>query len=131
MTLAIAYALMTVEVLFGGRHNLAIYAKKIMLSFDSYEDRRGPQAVILGTAIAAALIVVARVILASRHLSRNERVALVVMLCEVFLFVIESISLHGMDRMLYHQVGPILLIGWFWATGGIVATCAAAITLRR
>lgn len=131
LTLALIYALMAAEVLFGARFCLQVYLKNAFLSFGIYEDRRDAQSAIIGITIAVALIFIARVIIASKHLPRNTGLALSIMWFTIFLFGVETVSAHWLDQVFYHQVGPILLIGWVWAFCGIAGTWAAAMRLRK
>ena len=41
------------------------------------------------------------------------------------LTVIETISLHAIDHVLYTRIGPVMLIGWFWAALSAVAAVGA------
>lgn len=45
------------------------------------------------------------------------------------LFLVEIISLHAVDRVLYQPMGPILLIGWLWL-GLSLGTGVAAVLWR-
>ena len=57
--------------------------------------------------------------------SALTRVARVATLIALLNFVIESISLHQIDAVLYRPLGPVLLNGWLWlAEGGLVTVCA-------
>ena len=40
------------------------------------------------------------------------------------LFLVEAISLHSVDAVMYAQAGPVLLIGWIWAALGLVIAAA-------
>jgi hypothetical protein len=47
------------------------------------------------------------------------------------LFLVETISLHDIDELLYHQMGPSLLIGWVWLALAICTGLAAILSHLR
>jgi hypothetical protein len=49
----------------------------------------------------------------------------------VSLFVVESISLHGIDAIMYASVGPVLAIALFWAAAAAIVTASALRSAHR
>lgn len=49
----------------------------------------------------------------------------------VGIFVIEIISLHAVDAVLYHPVGPVLVIAVLWVAASAWVGVAALIAARR
>jgi len=46
-------------------------------------------------------------------------------LAAVMLFVVESISLHAIDALMFAPLGPVLAIGWMWAAAAALVIAAA------
>src|SRR3546814_19253476 len=48
-----------------------------------------------------------------------------VTLLSMMLFLLETISLHGVDALIYQPARGLLVIGWLWLLlGGMTAACA-------
>lgn len=43
----------------------------------------------------------------------------------VMLFVVESISLHAIDALMFTPIGPVLAVGWMWTAAAVVIIAAA------
>jgi hypothetical protein len=61
----------------------------------------------------------------SRQSNMRAKLALVCTAAVLLLFLIETISLHAIDRVLYRPIGPVLLIAYAWAANGIAVTWLA------
>jgi hypothetical protein len=129
--LGVTYTLMVVELWASSRFQWSFYLLKLLPPLMRYEDRRGPQTAAVYGVFAVALLGAVGVAVAVRYLSYTKVMSLAAVLCAIILFVLEAISLHAMDQVLYRQVGTVLLIGWLWAICGFIGAFAAAMALRR
>jgi hypothetical protein len=59
------------------------------------------------------------------------RPTVLVCLGAVFLFVLETGSLHRMEALFYRQAGPVFLNGWLWAAMSGVTVAVALWVCRR
>ena len=111
------------ECALGWRHRLHNFAIELMGAH--YAERFWPQIGLIALALAA-LALFLRTMKAQRRRALRNPIALTGL--ALALFGIETISLHGVDRIFYASFGPVLLIGWAWILLGfsIAATAAAA-----
>lgn len=119
------------ECAIGLRHLLHDLGGSVMGS--QYAERVPVQ---MGLIISA--FIVGSVLLASVQLTNPDRLlrlSLFGTALSSVLFAIESVSLHDLDRILYLQAGPALLIGWLWfslaSITGIAAACSRLRASRR
>jgi hypothetical protein len=96
-----------------------LYASRVALQF-------GLVAVALALAIACILAA-----LRWRGADADAARALAATAGAVSLFVVESISLHGIDAIMYASVGPVLMIALLWATAAMIVTASALRSARR
>lgn len=119
-------ASLAAECMLGLRHHL--HDRAIALMGVYYPERELLQVTVILVVGVAALIVFKRV----RQIWRSAvpAVPLATTGAALFLFAVEMISLHDVDRILYHPAGPILAIGWAWIGIGI-STAFGSISWRR
>lgn len=115
------------ECLVGWRHSLHDMAVAAM--GDQYSERLPLQIALLGGGLFVGLIVVAALLRA--YDDRPTRVAIGGTSIGAGLFLVEAISLHEIDRILYTPAGPALLIAWVWFGSTIATGSAAAISKLR
>jgi hypothetical protein len=94
-----------------------------------YAERAPLQITLLTGALALGVMALVIVFLMARD--PLVRIALICTGISGGLFVVEIISLHQMDRVLYQQLGPILLIGWLWLGLFMCTGFAAALWRSR
>jgi hypothetical protein len=118
--LAAVHAMLWLDVLLNTRHRLHDAVNAVLRTLGAYESRG-----VLQIALLAALALLA--VLAWR---RRQRIGLAVgaTLLLLWLLLIEAISWHESDRLLYMSIGPLLLVAYGWIAGGAVVVLAA---LRR
>ena len=61
---------------------------------------------------------------------RPRNAAATTTLLSALLFVLETISLHDIDAVLYRPAGGLLVIGWLWLLLGAVTVAGALIEAR-
>ena len=117
-------AVCLIEVLVGFRHRAHDLVDSLLQANGWYASR-GPLQVAL---LVAALVLALLTFVALTRLRRAgaelwfAASATAAALC---LFAAESVSLHGVDAVMYLNLGPVLLIGWCWAACAAVVGGAA------
>lgn len=108
------------EVLFGFRHRAHDLVDAALQAHGWYGSRGPLQSMLMVAVLTLAAI--ALLALARLH-RRDARLCLAAAGtgAALTLFVVEAVSLHGVDAVMYLPMGPVLLIGWCWAA------CAAAV----
>jgi hypothetical protein len=127
--LASLNALLIVEIVAGWRYRVHDLADVLLLNRGLYESRQPWQ---------MAMIAVALVVLLAAGLSVRVRIhsaalaSAVTGLCfAISIFVIEAISLHAVDAVLHHSLGPLKVIAFFWLTACAWTGLAALIAAHR
>jgi hypothetical protein len=118
--LAVVHAMLWLDILLDTRHRLHDAVNAVLRTLGVYEARGVVQIALLS---ALALLVV----LAWRR-RRRAGLALGATLLLLALLLIEAISWHESDRVLYMHVGPLLLVAYGWIAGAAIVVLAA---LRR
>lgn len=120
--LACIYALLTVEILASTRHHVDRLIVGWLRAAHVYPERRPAQAAVI-------ILLVVLGMLAARYVMRGAsgrlRLATGATIAVVVLFIVESVSLHAVDAVLYRAAGPVMLIGWLWLLCGWTAAAAA------
>lgn len=112
------------EILVEVRYVLHDRFSTVLAAFGSYGSRRSLQVVLIAILLALAALAWKRW-RPERGGTWPARTARVASALALLNFVIETISLHQIDAVLYRSLGPVLLNGWLWlAEGGVVAVCA-------
>ena len=128
--LSLFYLLFLFEILGGYRHDVHDAFSNILRHLSLYAEKQTVQIILI--IIATCLAILITVWLISRILNRpaTEKIAIFASLTVFFLTVIEMISLHTIDAILYKLIGPISFIGWLWIICCMVTTCAALLSVR-
>jgi hypothetical protein len=118
--LAVVHAALWLDILLNTRHRLHDVVNAALLAIGVYESRVWLQ--------AALLLVLAAVAVLAWRARRRAGVAVVATAVLLALLLVEAISWHESDRLLYTHLGPLLLIAYAWlACAGVVVFAA----LRR
>jgi hypothetical protein len=101
------------EAVLGLRHRLR-GAVDIWLQGEGLYDSRTPAQI--GLLVLCALLLAWAVwgLAGLRRAGPHARVAATACAVTLCLFVIEAISLHGVDALMYANIGPVLAVGWVW-----------------
>ena len=123
--MAIIYCLMSIEVVVMTRTQITDAKRGWLRNAGVYLDRRPAQ-------IALLVIGISIVAFGTRMITRLAPTrCLVIATCAtaalVMLFIVETISFHDIDMVLYRPAGPVLLIGWLWLACGWTSTAAAVV----
>ncbi len=122
--LLIAQLVCFAEVWFGLRHRLHDLADVLLRSRGMYASRVGLQEALIA---AALLLVGVGLATSARWWRRDARVALAMLGTGLAftLFVIETISLHAIDVLMYEPLGPVMLVALAWSAGAALVAAAA------
>jgi hypothetical protein len=133
ITLALLHALLFADVLLGLRHHLHDAAAGLLGS--RYASRQLVQWALLALAALLAFWVARRLLRAGSVVTSGRLtpfgLAALASALVAALFVVEAISWHETDRLLYLRVGPWLLIALGWAAGAAGAIVGALRTHTR
>ncbi len=118
--LAAVHAVLWLDILLNTRHRLHDVVNSGLRALGLYESR-----VWLQAALLLALAVLAGFAWRAR---RRAGLAVVATLVSIALVLVEAISWHESDRVLYTHLGPLLLIAYAWLACAAVVVWSA---LRR
>jgi hypothetical protein len=118
--LAVVHAALWLDILLNTRHRVHDIVNAALRAMGLYESRVWLQAALL-LALAAGVVIAWRA-------RRRAGVAVLATAVLIALMLVEAISWHESDRVLYTHLGPLLLIAYAWlACAGVVVFAA----LRR
>lgn len=111
-----------VEIWLSNRHAAHDMVNAWLHSLGIYQDRAKLQQWMLAGIVICGALAAAwwRSAARARPLATLPRLALVSTTLTLLLFLVETVSLHSVDRMLYRPVGPILLIACLWMAHALV-----------
>ena len=118
--LTIAYLVMAFDTVSGGRHLVSNAIRMVLKTIDFYTDRKFLQMAVTVCLLILAVFVAGYFLRIWFRQKEGTRMATYVTFCALLLFIIETISLHKIDAILYQQVGPVLLIGWIWTAFAVL-----------
>ena len=118
--LSAVHAALWLDILFNTRHRLHDHVNTALRALGLYESRVWLQALLLLTLAAVALF--------AWRARRRTGVAVIATALLIALLLVEAISWHESDRVLYTYVGPLLLIAYAWLAGAGAVVWSA---LRR
>ena len=123
-------AVLLLDIAFNWRWKLHDVVGTIARNQNEYGQRRGPQAialVILGGLLLAGLFAVLRIF-------RNRPGSLLAVsgvLVSVISWCVEVVSLHAVDHILYHPLGPCMVISLVWILGCLMTSGGVLIDYRQ
>lgn len=125
--LAALHGLMFLEVLFGLRHRIHAMGSRELMAGNIYAERNGLQIALLAALLIGALAILW---IAGRQKRAAARIGILSSGALAAIFVVEAISLHAIDALLYRQTGPLMVIAFAWV-GLCTITAIAALADRR
>lgn len=124
--LAVVHGALFLEVLLGLRHQIHALAGRGLMAEALYGERRPMQIALLAAMLAAGVLILW---LAGRQKRLPAKVGILSSGLLAALFIVEAISLHAIDALLYRRIGPLMIIGFIWA-GLCTITILAALADR-
>lgn len=126
--LTIVNAGFAVECVLGWRHGFHDWA--IAAMGDHYGERTSAQLLMMAVVVGFAATGLLQ--LRDRSGMRRYTGAAKVTLLSAMFFLLETISLHGVDALIYRPAKGLLVIGWLWLLlGGTTVACAWLNVRRR
>lgn len=126
--LAVIYMFFLLEIAIGWRHELRTTVNDVMQSAGIYGDRVMIQwtlVVIFLVFIMLSLAVYSALTSKVGSRLKNHIAAIAATVVLFLLFILELISFHRVDALLYQIFGGIMLIGWMWAGLAVVVIVSA------
>ena len=127
---AVAQCLFGMEMLLGLRYRWHDAAEASLRANDWYASREPLQAALIAI-VALFLAVVAAF---AWRLSRSDGPAAWAACASAVtaaLLLVEAVSLHAVDAVMYRPAGPVVLLAWAWALASAAVVLAAIVALRR
>jgi succinate dehydrogenase/fumarate reductase cytochrome b subunit len=121
--LAVVSAVLVIEIVAGLRYRVHDFADMLLLSQSLYEARRPWQLAMIVVALTA--LITAAWMARTRVQSAATASAAMGVCFAVSIFVIEAISLHAVDAVLYRALGPVKVIALFWLAASAWISLAA------
>ena len=128
--LAAVNFLFFVEIFAGFRHRIHDFADGLLMARGLYDERHGPQEMLV-MSVGAIVLVFVLLPLLLRRVSTTVRIATSITIALFALFAVEVVSLHAIDVILYRPVGPVYVIGWLWAAAAMTICLAASQAASR
>lgn len=125
--LSVITALLATECWLGLRHRVHALATDWLVARNLYDMRAIPQKYLIAVLALVGCALVFFVTVRPGKQPSPLRSAWLATILSLVLFLIESVSLHGFDTVLYQPLGPIAVIGWLWILlGSTIAFFASA-----
>jgi hypothetical protein len=122
--LALINCLFLMEIYFSLRFSITEFVRTLLKTEDLYGELHGSiQGIIVISILALGFL--SLFLLWRRVAGGAARVAASITIAVLFLFAIETVSLHSIDGIFYQPIGPVLMLGWVWAIAA-AGICLAA-----
>lgn len=125
--LAFANAGFAAECALGWRH--AFHNWAVVAIGELYSGRTPAQLLLTAAVIGLALLALRQA--RARNRVRGHSGAATVTLLTAALFLLETISLHSLDALIYRSVRGLLVIGWLWLLLSGATVACALVDVRR
>lgn len=130
IVLSIGYLMMFVDILTQMRFQIRDVIGDTLKLLGIYEDRRTGQAISIVVTVCVVAFFGLPIFGRMRKFVFSARLAMVAGMLALALTLMEIISLHAIDAILYNQIGPVLLIGWLWLACGLTSAGAVVVTAK-
>ncbi len=129
--LAAANAVFALEVLLGLRYLLHDGVNDILRALGLYASRASLQVVLLLLLVGLAMACGMAISRSRGIANRAVTVALIGAAVEAAVFLVETVSLHGVDAVMYASAGPVKVIGILWLIASSLVIFGAWLRVRR
>ncbi len=120
-SLTVVHAILAIEVIVGVRYEARLAVDAWLETRRLYAGRDALQWALVAATIAALALGTAMLLRVPRR-AAALRFALLGSAAAVAVFVVESVSMHRVDAILYAAAGPIRFVGWPWV-GSAAVVC--------
>jgi hypothetical protein len=121
---------LVLDMVFNWRWTIHQELMDLAQRWNEYEIRRSPQ--VIAIAILAVLLLVG--LITALRLLRGRAGALLAVsgvLLSLVLWCTEVVSLHALDHVLYHLLGPWMLVSLVWVFAGLMTSAGILIDARQ
>jgi hypothetical protein len=121
---------LVLDMIFNWRWMLHQQLMDLALRLNEYDLRRSPQRIAI---VVLTVLLLLGVIFALRVLRGRTGALLAVsgVLLSLVLWCIEVVSLHAVDHVLYHFLGPWMLVSLVWVFAGLATSVGILIDARQ
>lgn len=125
--LAFINSLFALETMIGLRHRAHDFVNSVLIAHGRYATREPAQEMMVIAFATLGLTSMVLFLVRRRVRAGAARLAVAATIGILAVFAIETVSLHALDAVFYHPVGPVLAIAWLWlmAAAGIVLSSAS------
>jgi hypothetical protein len=119
-TLALINLIFLFEIFIGLRHRvpgLHDFAVGMWLDLDDYAPDGRLKTLFLISSVAALLALVAPILVGLR--SWQTRIATTLTMAMAAMFMLESLYITSLTKIIYKEVGFVFVIGWIWAAAAV------------
>jgi hypothetical protein len=131
LSLTVFYATLVLEVTFSNRHGLTNLMRVFLKQRDFFSVKVSVQMGLLFGLVLTLVCVVLALFVALRRYGIPERVACIVSVVLSCIFIVEVISLHATDAILYRSIYGVLAIGYLWGVCASLTGLAAIARVRQ
>ncbi len=117
--LAVLLVVLAADVVWGGRHQVHNLVGQWLKQSGQYAQRQTLQAGLLGAGLLVLGLALWGTLVATKGCAQPVRWAALCGLGLLGVFGLEMVSLHGIDAVMYLQLGPLKLVGWLWLMGAL------------
>lgn len=119
-----------VEIQFSFRFFLKHFLVDVFVSYIPYSERRYFQ-VILACLFLAILTPLFLILFRTRKCKMCCKFGVFGSSVTMILFLLEAVSLHAVDALMYSEVLNIMVIGWLWSSGALLMSIGAYLELKK
>ena len=112
--LAVLLMVLAADVVWGGPHQVHNLVSQWLQQSGQYAQRQTLQAALLGAGLLVFGLALWGTLQATKGCAQPVRWAALCALGLLGVFCVELISLHGIDAVMYRQLGPLKVVGWLW-----------------
>jgi hypothetical protein len=128
--LAVIEGVLVLDMIFNWRWILHQLLMDLAQRWNEYDLRRSPQRIAI---VVLTVLLVLGVIAAVRVLRGRTGALLAVsgVLLSLVLWCVEVVSLHAVDHLLYHQLGPWMAVSLVWVIAGLATSVGILYDARQ
>ena len=115
--LAVLLVVLAIDVVWGGRYQVHNLVGQWLQQTGQYAQRQTLQAALLGAGLLVLGLALWGTLVATKGCAQPLRWAALCALGLLAVFGVEMVSLHGIDAVMYRQLGPLKAVGWLWLLG--------------
>ncbi|MBB5687113.1 hypothetical protein [Sphingobium boeckii] len=123
--LSIVYGLLAIEMIAAMRHRIHDFVNALLKITGEYSARSGLQEMLIAALAIVILTAMGLYLMRLGKIKASTRLAASATMTLVGLFLLEMISLHAIDAILYRPIGPLMVITYLWIAASTVTVITA------